>query len=223
MRCLRPLLRCVALAAAFTLPACGLEVIGLGGPPPGIDQQNPLDGPVAGQGIGRFSDVDGSPDPTGSSYDLQDAQTFTAGMDGQLTFVQLAIQNPDGATEPVILEIREVEPDPGTLAFAPTSDDSLVGVLGRVSLPASAFVDADPANPDTWPAFDVSVLGIVVTAGTTYCFSVLTADTTGYTLSPELSMGYADGAAWRRNRAHDAAWTQMLGADFGFRTWVWER
>lgn len=219
----RRLLRCISLAGACALTACGLDVIGLGGPPPEIDQQNPLDGPVVDQGIGRFSELDGSPDPTGSSYDLQDAQTFVAGADGQLTFVQVAILNPDGATEPVILEIRKVEPDPGTLSYAPVPGDDLSSVLGRVAVPASAIVDVDPADPDTWPLFDVSVLGIEVVAGATYCFSLLTSDTVGFTVSPEVSLGYPAGAAWRRNRALDATWTQVLGADLGFRTWVWSR
>jgi len=223
MRSRATLICCAALAAASALSACGLQVIGLGGPPPEIDQVNPLEGAVVAQRIGWSSDVDGSPDPSGRSFDLQDAQTFTAGADGQLTFVQVAILNDDGATDPVVLEIREVELDPVTLGPVPTEDDSLAGVVGRVELPADAFVDVDLADPDTWPGFDVSVLGMVVTAGTTYSFSLRTTDTAGFSVSPEVSMAYVGGAAWRRNRAVTSAWTEMLGADFGFRTWVWER
>lgn len=212
---------CVAVALAGALSACGLNVIGLGGPPPGIDQVNLLDGTVVDQGIGRFDELDGSPDPSGTVFDLQDAQTFTAGATGQLAIVQLGIVNEGGATQAVLLEIREVERDPSTLEVAPTPDDSLAGVLGTVALPAAVFTDVDPADPDTWPAFDVSVLGVSVTAGVTYCVSVRTADPVGFTLAPEMASAYAGGAAWRRNRAIGAAWTEMLGADFGFRTWVW--
>lgn len=220
MRNLRFLPWWVAFAAGGALAGCGLDVIGLGGPVPEIDQENRLDGPVADQGIGRFSDVDGSPDPSGTSYDLQAAQTFTAGVDGALVIVQLAILDPDGATQPVILELREVVFDPGTLSYAPSEDDSLAGVLGAVALPASGFATADPADPTTWPAFDVSFLGVELVAGTPYCVSVRTADTIGFRLPPELSSSYPGGAAWRRNRAVTSAWTQMLGADLGFRTYV---
>lgn len=223
MKALLPLLRRGALAAAALLAACGLNVIGVGGAPPAIDQENALDGTLTPQGIGRFDERDGSPDPSGASYDLQDAQTFVAGADGQLTFVQLAIENPNGATEPVTLELRKVEPDPGTLSFAPVPGDGPTSVLGRVSIPASAVIDVDPADPDTWPVFDVSGLGVAVVAGETYAFSVLTADPVGFVLSLETSLGYPGGGAWRRNRAVDAAFTPLLGADLGFRTWVWSR
>lgn len=220
MRRRRILACCWLLATGCALAGCGLEVIGLGGPVPGIDQENLLDGPVADQRIGRLSDVDGLPDPSGASYDLEAAQIFTAGVAGGLVIVQMAILNPDGATQPVILELREVVFDPGTLSYAPSEDDSLAGVLGAVALPASSFSTADPADPTTWPAFDVSFLGLELVEGTPYCVSVRTTDPIGFRLQPELSSSYPEGAAWRRNRAVTTAWTEMLGADFGFRTYV---
>lgn len=208
---------CVALAAIPALPGCG----GSGsGSSDALDQQNLLDGDIAVQDIGRFDDFDDTPDPSGTSFDWQDAQTFTAAASGLLTRIRVGVLNVDGATEPVVLELREAVFDMGTMTFVPAPDDSPTFVLGSVALPASSFAAADLASPATWPEFDVSGLGLNVVAGTVYCFSLLTADTAGFFVAPEETLSYAGGAAWRRNRAAATLWTELPGSDFCFQTFV---
>jgi hypothetical protein len=189
-------------------------------PPPGseaeFDQQNLYEGIVLGQGIGRFSVEDGHGDPAGIEWDLQSAQTVTAGCAGILAGIALPIRNLNGATEPVVLCLRMLQG--GTV---PEPDDDLV--IGRVSLPADRFIGVEVLNPRTWPVFDVTSLGLVVAPGTRFCFSVATIDTVAYILNPEYGGQYEGGAAFRRNRARGPEWEAQPLSDFGFRTWVAER
>jgi len=63
-----------------------------------LDQQNLLDGSLGGQGIGRFSDINGDPDPDGTSFDFQDAQTFTPAVTGQLRRIKVPLVSVDAMT-----------------------------------------------------------------------------------------------------------------------------
>ncbi len=180
---------------------------------PGYDQQNLYEGSIMGQGIGRFSVVDGHGDPTGAQWDLQSAQTVTAGRAGVLAGIAVPVRNLDGATEPVILTLRMVQE-----GWQPEPDDRMA--FGQVSLPAASFTDVDVLNPATWPVFDVSPLGLVVAPGTRFSFSVSTTDTVAFILNPEYGSTYAGGRAFRRNRAEGSEWLEQWRSDFGFRTWV---
>lgn len=85
------------------------------------------------------------------------------------------------------------------------------------------FSDRDGhGDPDgaTWPAFDVSGLGLRLEPGRKYAFSLSSADTCGYLYGPEETGTYAGGAAWRRNLAVIVGWVELPGRDFCFRTWV---
>ena len=177
-----------------------------------LDQQNLYDGVMGGQAIGRFSDISGAPDPAGTAYDLQDAQSFTAGISGRLARIRLPIVRQTGCDLPVELQLREL---PGGV---PDPDDGRV--LGAVALPASAFAAVLKDDPDTWATFDVSGLEVQVTAGQAYCFSVRTADPKGFLYSPELDHAYAAGGSYRRNRAAGANWGGMGDWDYGFQVWV---
>lgn len=189
-------------------------------PPPGseaeYDQQNLYEGVVLGQGIGRFSVEDGHGDPAGADWDLQSAQTVTAGRAGILSGIALPIRNLDGATEPVVLSLRMLQG-----GSVPEPDDDLV--IGQVSLPADRFTGVEALNPRTWPVFDVTSLGLAVAPGMRFCFSVATTDTVAYILNPEYGGRYEGGGAFRRNRARGPEWEAQPRSDFGFRTWVAER
>jgi hypothetical protein len=176
-----------------------------------LDQENLLEGSLAGQGIGRFSDLNGDPDPTGSAFDYQDAQTFTAGVSGRLSRVTVALRNLGGATDPVVVELREI------VGGGPDSVDSRV--LGSVTVGAADVAPSMNGDPSTWPSFDVASLGIDVIEGHVYAFAVRSVSTIPYLLNPELTMGYDRGEGYRRNRALGAGWLP-LDWDFGFQTFV---
>lgn len=199
----------VLLSGTALVMGCGDST---GTPDEGVlDQQNLLDGTLAGQSIGRFSDQDGAPDPDGTAYDFQDAQTFVAGVSGRLTRIRVAVRNVSGATLPVILEMREV------VGGAPDPDDSQV--IGSASVAASVIASSVNEDPATWPSFDLSSLGLDVVAGGTYSFSVRSLSTVGFLFNPEFSMSYEPGAGYRRNRASGPDWV-TAGQDFGFQTFV---
>ena len=179
-----------------------------------LDQQSLSSGNLVGEGIGRFGT--GGPDPSGASSDFQDAQTFTVGRSGRLTRIRVPVHNGRGGTLGVALDLRRAAP-------GPEADDRQV--LGTVYVPASLLDDVDDANPESWATFDLRPLAIDVTAGQTLAFSLRTAETAGYIVSPDLGAPYDRGGAYRRNRATATAWepeTDRGGrqVDFLFETFV---
>ncbi len=180
--------------------------------PPQLDQQNLLDGLLGGQGIGRFNDNDLTPDPDGTSFDFQDAQTFTAGTSGRLAQIKVPLVNLRGSTTGVTMEIVSVNADGNP-------DDT--HSLGEVTIPASAISTdaASRSDPAAWATFDVSKLNINVTSGQQLAFIVRSLSTKDYLYNPEFNAGYANGRGYRRNRALSADWINTE-ADFGFQTFV---
>ena len=178
----------------------------------GLDQQNLLDGSIGGQGIGRFSDVDGTPDPDGTSYDFHDAQTFTVGVSGRLAQIKVPLVNNSEATVGVTMQIVAV------VDGVPDEGHS----LGEVTIPATA-IPTDHAgtirNPAAWASFDLTSLNIEVVRGQVLAFIVRSLSTSAYIYNPESSSGYANGIGYRRNRALTATWG-TFGQDFGFQTFV---
>jgi len=181
-----------------------------------LDQQNIMDGLLGGQGIGQFSDSDGSPDPFGTSFDFQDAQTFTVGINGLLSQIDLPIFNTKGGTEGVTIDIRSVN------GGIPEMDDSLV--LGSVFLDVAELSTLPtPGDVSSWASVDVSALGIMVDVGDILAYSVRTESTVGYLYNPEFGDTYSGGMAYRRNNAIDTTWGDFGGRtdiDFMFQTYV---
>jgi hypothetical protein len=176
----------------------------------GLDQQNLLDGSLGGQGIGRFNDTDGTGDPEGTSFDFQDAQTFTVGVTGRLSEIRVPLVDNNDATAGVTMQIVPV------VDGVPDEGQS----LGEITIPLSA-IPTDPAtrgNPDQWPTFDFTSLNIMVTRGQVLAFIVRSLSTRAILFNPESTLGYAGGTGFRRNRALGATWTSI--ADFGFQTYV---
>jgi hypothetical protein len=178
---------------------------------PVLDQQNLLDGSLGGQGIGRFNDADGAPDPDGTSFDFQDAQTFTPGVSGPLTQIKVPLINNAGATVGVTMQIVAV------VDGVPDETRS----LGEVTIPASAISTNfdDISNPAAWASFDLRGLEINVTRGQALAFIVRSLNTGPILYNPEFTSGYANGSGYRRNRALGAGWSNTE-SDFGFQTFV---
>lgn len=199
-----------AVTVACVMIACGSD--GTGPSVPQLDQQNLLDGNLGGQGIGRFDPSTGAPDPAGTSFDFQDAQTFTVGISGRLVEIKVPVINNQtpAATLGVTLEITRVAQG------LPDESQS----LGQVTLPAAAFpTDANVrSDPGAWATFDLRGLQITVTAGQELAFILRTASPIGYLYNPESTSGYPSGLGYRRNRAVTTGWT--VHNDFGFQTFV---
>ena len=178
-----------------------------------LDQQNLLDGSLGGQGIGRFSDINGDPDPDGTSFDFQDAQTFTPAVTGQLRRIKVPLVNNQGATVGVTMQVVAVNTDG-------VPDET--HVLGEVTIPASAIptdFTGTIGNPATWATFDFSSASIGTTSGQALGFIVKSLSPVSYLYNPESTNGYANGTGFRRNRALTAAWG-TFEQDFGFQTFV---
>jgi len=176
-----------------------------------LDQENLLDGSLGGQGIGRFNDSNGAPDPNGTSFDFQDAQTFTVGTSGRLSRITLPLVNTSSATLGVTVQIVAV------LDGVPDETHS----LGEVTIPASAISTdlGSRANPAQWASFDLSSLAIDVVQGQQLAFIVRSLNPGAYLYNPEFSSGYVGGTGYRRNLPLGATWGGSDG-DFGFQTFV---
>jgi hypothetical protein len=175
--------------------------------------QNLLNGEIAGQGIGRFSESNGEPDPGGTSFDFQNAQTVAMGAAGELARIRIPIRNPLGGSDSVTLDIRPL------VGFEPDPDDS--HNRGSVRVPGIS-AGVTNANTATWVTFDLTPLHINVTVGEMIAFSVRTTEDVGYVLNPEISNGYPGGGGYRRNRAQTTAWNGATfgGFDYGFQVYV---
>jgi hypothetical protein len=204
-----------SLALGLGLGGCGDDDATLLEPVAGLtlDSESLYNGALWGLGFGRCRSTGGPADPAGAFSDFQTGQMITARYTGVLSQLRLAIRNLDGATEPVELQLRMLQN-----GIRPEPDDGLV--LGAVSLPASAFVGAVPSDPATWATFDVSAIGLELAPGREYCFTVSTADTIGFVYSVEMTMNYARGSAFRRNRAFTAEWSEIVTGDLGFQAYV---
>ncbi|MDJ0975637.1 MAG: hypothetical protein QNJ98_14335 [Planctomycetota bacterium] len=205
-----------AIVSAVLLAACGGSGGGDGGLSTAVlDQQNLLDGSIGGQSIGRFSNIDGSPDPTGASFDFQNCQSFTVGVPGLLREIRVPLFNFAGgmsnATQPVTLEVFRALP-----SGLPDLNQS----LGSVSIPNSAIATSfAPGDPSLWAAADVTSLQITVQIGDQLAFVVRTVDSASYLYNPESTMTYAGGVGGRRNAAVTSTFGLNSG-DYGFQTFV---
>jgi hypothetical protein len=140
----------------------------------------------------------------------QDAQTFTAGVSGQLVRIRVPLVNTGLSTTGVTMEI---------LAVAGGAPDNATS-LGQVTIPASAISAnfGTISNPTAWASFNLTSLGINVTQGQAYSFVVRTTSTIAYLYNPEFTLGYPNGSGFRRNFALGATWNAFQ--DFGFQTFV---
>lgn len=149
------------------------------------------------------------------------AQTFTAGLDGTLTRIELNMwASPDVSGNDVLLAIistTDSEPDPvGTGAF----------FIQTIPLADLIKLDGNPL-PTPLMSVDVSAQGLAMAAGTTYAL-VLGRDSDSiispvrWSQGPEVAAGsdlYPAGTRWRSSDG-GRKWIETLPRDFGFATFV---
>lgn len=188
-------------------------------PPPGsvlLDQENRLDGDAVPYFIGRVSNPDLTPDPSGMSDDQQVGQTFTVGRTGRLQAIRVPVRESESGTptEAVTLELRRAD---GT---APGADDRDILASVSVSARPGFLVGVRNEEPATWVSFDVSGARVDVRAGDELAFSVKTNGTVPYLPSFSTDDAYTGGRLATRNRASGSEWSVSEGSDLGFQTFV---
>ena len=141
------------------------------------------------------------------------AQTFTVGLDGQLTqldvLVGLDIGGPS-ITDPLVVEVRT------TSARAPAVADTSPPVFASVSIPSNQFVQGF-----SWVSVDLSGFDVPVSVGEVLAITMRTNSATpfAYNWWGTQANNYAGGATFGRTTG--GSW-DALGfiADESFRTYV---
>ena len=154
-------------------------------------------------GIGQ---VEGQADP-----DIDLAQTFTVGITGILTSVEVLIRRESGITEDLLFDIRTIA------GGVPTEADAGANVLANTSLSAAGIPLASE-----FVSVDLSSFGLAVTAGEVLSI-VLQSDgaNPAYLWSGTAADGYAGGGTFRRFLSIPATWgTTGAASDLAFRTFV---
>lgn len=147
------------------------------------------------------------------------AQTFTVGLAGALTHVDVYAARTGDTTAPLILEIRT------TTAGAP--DRLASAVLATANVPASAVPVAGPdfngTNDYTVASFvGVDLTGLFVTPGQVLAIGIRSGAFPGGYVLPYTSQtpsGYAGGTRFLRGNSTDV-YTQSSAGDHFFRTYV---
>jgi len=149
--------------------------------------------------------------PLDSDY-VNQAQTFTVGITGQLTDVQVLI-NGFSQTADLVVDVRP------TVNGVPVSDDS--AILGEVAIPASEI----PGFPFTFVNFDFYSRNIHVTSGDELAV-VMRIDKSSqggdYGWRGDTGDKYSSGVAYTRGSTYDwfAPTSDSLTVDYGFKTFV---
>jgi hypothetical protein len=145
-------------------------------------------------------------------YSQSWGQTFTVGLAGSLTRIDLQLGRDASANQPLQFELRTTSgglPNltPQALLFSTSINPSAVPVL-TTTTPYTLSVDLSSAPPEVTPG---EQLAILLTSGTDYWYLW----TTGYWPSDF----YTAGSAVKRPYGA-ADWQLIDGWDSGFRTWV---
>jgi hypothetical protein len=143
--------------------------------------------------------------------DIDRAQTFTVGVTGTLSRVDLRVRRPDASTTaPLLLDIRS------TSAGGPVEPNA--PVLASVSIPASTIPIVSLASTP-FTSFDLSAANLQVAAGDILAVVLRSANPYEWAISN--SGGYSAGSEFVRSPVTSHQWD--LGAlddDFAFRTFV---
>lgn len=166
--------------------------------------------PVLDQEHNPFQNIEGNIGPHSGSRIDDRAQTFTVGVTGILSRIEIRVYNRDlVATQPLIIDIRTV------VGGVPTEADFGPNILERHSV-AAALV------PTTGLVFvGVDLAGIAVTAGDVLAIAASTTDTANFSFiwggtNTDL---YAGGAQY--NRVTGVPYNLNAGIrDLNFRTFV---
>ena len=143
---------------------------------------------------------------------VNQAQTFTVGITGQLTDIQVLIEG-FSQTADLVVDVRP------TVNGLPVSDDS--AILGEVAIPASEI----PGFPFTFVNFDFYSRNIHVTTGDELAV-VLRIDKSSqggdYSWRGDTGDKHTSGVAYTRGSSYDwfAPTSDGLTVDYGFKTFV---
>ena len=144
------------------------------------------------------------------TQNLDAAQTFTVGITGTLTSVEILVRR-DTANilAPLVLDIRT------TTGGAPTDPNAGANILGMVSAPAATI-----GTTAAFVSFDLSGLGISVTAGDVLAIATQSAGANpAYLWTGSSTDDYAAGSAYRR--LFSTVWeVPGFANDWAFRTFV---
>jgi len=152
---------------------------------------------VAAVGQTAFADLDQSynatPDAaaqvgfTGGTIPVSWAQTFTVGITGQLTGVDILVQK-SAPTMPLLFDLRT------TIAGVPTLADAGGNILASISIPGASV-----PSPAAYLPLDVTGAGIFVSAGDVLAIVLRSNGAISeYGWLGTRADGYAGGQAWLR-------------------------
>jgi hypothetical protein len=141
------------------------------------------------------------------------AQTFTVGVSGQLTQIDILMTTRGTPPGDLILDVRS------TTAGVPNEDDG--SVLGSIVVPAATL------PPASFVSFDLSGAGIQLAAGDVVAFVLRSRDSTlgdDYWIGGGDPGGYAAGDAFLRQNGSPGTWQPWDGStnviDLGFKTYM---
>lgn len=163
--------------------------------------------------------IDQEYDPTGSSQvlivdvDNDLAQTFTVGITGTLSSIDLMIDS-FNATDDLLVDFRRT-----TLSGSPVESDTGSDILGSFAVAANTIT---ALGAITFKNYDVSSLGIAVTAGEILAITLTSSESTGrFRWATKTSAGYSGGDGYLRGSdIGSTTWTTFAGSDHGFRTYI---
>jgi len=135
------------------------------------------------------------------------AQTFTAGLTGELEEVELFLAE-DGATFPLSVEITTVNGEGKPSAT----------VLSSASVPA-ASIPPEASGPGAFVPISFAIPASVV-AGTKYAIVAYSADHKGYVWGASATNVYAGGAHWESTESPPTTSWRLEEDDLAFRTYV---
>lgn len=144
------------------------------------------------------------------TQNLDAAQTFTVGMTGVLTGVEILVRRDNASiTQPLVLDIRT------TTGGAPTEPNAGANILGSVSAAAATIPLAT-----TFVSFDLTALGISVSTGDVLAITTRSAgENPAYLWTGSNTNDYLPGSAYRR--LFSTTWeVPTFANDFAFRTYV---
>lgn len=163
---------------------------------------------------GLVPDVEGDDQESGTLLGpAGTAQTFTVGLTGLLTRIDIQVRHSDEGppAAPLLFDIRRT-----TATGAPVEDDSGSDVLASRTLSAAAI----PSEPLTLAitTIDLTSFSIFVEAGDVLAIALRSEDSRGYSTTG-IFQTYADGSMFFRFET--GGWERDLARrDFGFRTFV---
>lgn len=163
-------------------------------------------GELSGPALDQFFAPPSGPSTTiGVGLGEETGQTFTAGVTGTLSFVEVYVEQALAGSA-LVLDVRP------TSGGIPVESDLLA--LATVTIP-----DGTIGAPAGFFTFDLQAQDVEVTAGDVLAITLRAVGGSGlYRWGADGLPGYDAGAAW--SRTPPGFWTETTGADFLFRTYV---